>query len=40
MLGMRVCLLFSSIGPSNYKMLGVVLMRKGHLREEPRVKAQ
>ena len=40
MLGMRVCLIFSSIGPSNCEMLGVVLMRKDHLREEPRVKAQ
>ena len=32
MLGMRVCLIFSSIGPSNCEMLGVVLMRKDHLR--------
>ena len=42
MLGTRVCLIFSSIGegPSNCEMLGVVLMRKDHLREEPRVKAQ
>ena len=40
MLGMRVCLIFSSIGHSNCETLGVVLMRKDHLREEPRVKAQ
>ena len=40
MIGMRVCLIFSSIGPSNCEMLGVVLMRKDHVREEPRARFQ
>ena len=33
------CLILSSMGTSRWEMLGVVLIRKDHLREEPKMKA-